>query len=358
MGGSVRTARVRLGRHDRPRPRARALRLAVVARRGPAPHAAGGRRARPGGHGLRRGRAHDQRRRALAAGVVALGAPGRHQLRQRLQRRRPRAPTIPAAGSARSAWSAGASAARGGEAGRAAVVRRRRRGRARRSPLAVGLELLVVGAAAFAAGWFYTGGPHPYGYYGFGEVFVFVFFGLVATVGSAYVQTDELCRRCRSSRSIPVGLLGDRAAGDQQPPRHPRRHRVGQADAGGAASATPAPGGSTSAARRRVRCSRSSPAASIARRRRRPHRHRARPPAGARGARGAAGPALIPVLGATAGSQLQLVTADLLARADVWLDQRLSATDRQRPWSASQRLDGGEEARRAARGGRRGRRPR
>ncbi len=43
------------------------------------------------------------------------------------------------------------------------------------------LVLLVVGAAAIAAGWFYTGGPKPYGYRGLGEVFVFVFFGLVAT---------------------------------------------------------------------------------------------------------------------------------------------------------------------------------
>jgi 1,4-dihydroxy-2-naphthoate octaprenyltransferase len=48
--------------------------------------------------------------------------------------------------------------------------------------------LVLVGATAIAAGWFYTGGPHPYGYYGFGELFVFVYFGLVATVGTAYVQ--------------------------------------------------------------------------------------------------------------------------------------------------------------------------
>lgn len=54
--------------------------------------------------------------------------------------------------------------------------------------IAVGWELLVVGVAAIAAGWFYTGGSNPYGYLGLGEVFVFVFFGLVATVGSAYVQ--------------------------------------------------------------------------------------------------------------------------------------------------------------------------
>jgi len=54
--------------------------------------------------------------------------------------------------------------------------------------VAVGAELLVVGIAAIAAGWFYTGGSNPYGYLGLGELFVFVFFGLVATVGSAYVQ--------------------------------------------------------------------------------------------------------------------------------------------------------------------------
>ncbi|HEY1444070.1 MAG TPA: 1,4-dihydroxy-2-naphthoate polyprenyltransferase [Acidimicrobiales bacterium] len=47
---------------------------------------------------------------------------------------------------------------------------------------------IPLGALCFVAGWAYTGGPRPYGYYGFGEVFVFVFFGLVATAGSAYVQ--------------------------------------------------------------------------------------------------------------------------------------------------------------------------
>ncbi|GAA1526383.1 1,4-dihydroxy-2-naphthoate octaprenyltransferase [Agromyces terreus] len=49
--------------------------------------------------------------------------------------------------------------------------------------------LIAVGAVAIVAAWFYTGGKHPYGYYGLGEVFVFVFFGLVATAGSAYVQS-------------------------------------------------------------------------------------------------------------------------------------------------------------------------
>ena len=58
--------------------------------------------------------------------------------------------------------------------------------------LAVGPELFAVGAASILAGWFYTGGPKPYGYLGLGEVFVFVFFGLVATVGSTYVQVHRI----------------------------------------------------------------------------------------------------------------------------------------------------------------------
>jgi len=54
--------------------------------------------------------------------------------------------------------------------------------------IAVGPELIAVGIASILAGWFYTGGSKPYGYLGLGELFVFVFFGLVATVGSAYIQ--------------------------------------------------------------------------------------------------------------------------------------------------------------------------
>ena len=50
-------------------------------------------------------------------------------------------------------------------------------------------RLVFVGVACLLAGWLYTGGPRPYGYLGLGEVFVFVFFGLVATVGTVYVET-------------------------------------------------------------------------------------------------------------------------------------------------------------------------
>lgn len=62
--------------------------------------------------------------------------------------------------------------------------------------------LIPVGAASIAAAWGYTGGEKPYGYLGLGELFVFVFFGLVATVGSYYVQTDEI-----SAQSILAGCI-------------------------------------------------------------------------------------------------------------------------------------------------------
>jgi len=52
--------------------------------------------------------------------------------------------------------------------------------------------LLLVGAAAIAAAWFYTGGSNPYGYRAMGEVSVFVFFGLVAGVGTTYVQVEAI----------------------------------------------------------------------------------------------------------------------------------------------------------------------
>ena len=72
--------------------------------------------------------------------------------------------------------------------------------------IAVTPWLLLVGAASFAAGWLYTGGPRPYGYAGFGELFVFVFFGVVATVGSTFVQTESITALALAA-SIPIGFL-------------------------------------------------------------------------------------------------------------------------------------------------------
>jgi len=72
--------------------------------------------------------------------------------------------------------------------------------------IAVGWELIVVGVLAMLAAWFYTGGPRPYGYAGFGELFVFVFFGVVATAGSDYVQTGRLDGLALAA-SVPVGFL-------------------------------------------------------------------------------------------------------------------------------------------------------
>jgi 1,4-dihydroxy-2-naphthoate octaprenyltransferase len=70
---------------------------------------------------------------------------------------------------------------------------------------AAGWWLALVGAAAILAGWFYTGGPKPYGYAGLGELFVFVFFGLVATAGSEYVQLERTTWRGLAA-GVAVGL--------------------------------------------------------------------------------------------------------------------------------------------------------
>jgi 1,4-dihydroxy-2-naphthoate polyprenyltransferase len=66
--------------------------------------------------------------------------------------------------------------------------------------------LVAVGAACIAAAWTYTGGPLPYGYRALGEVFVFVFFGLVAVVGTTYVQTQTLPGLAFAA-AVPIGLL-------------------------------------------------------------------------------------------------------------------------------------------------------
>ncbi|CAB4640059.1 unannotated protein [freshwater metagenome] len=62
--------------------------------------------------------------------------------------------------------------------------------------------LIAVGALSIAAAWGYTGGKNPYGYMGLGELFVFIFFGLVATIGSFYVQTDRI-----TGESVLAGVI-------------------------------------------------------------------------------------------------------------------------------------------------------
>jgi 1,4-dihydroxy-2-naphthoate octaprenyltransferase len=69
-----------------------------------------------------------------------------------------------------------------------------------------GPELLAVGAASILAGVLYTGGPRPYGYEGLGEVFVFLFFGVVAVTGSYFVQVQQLPWQAFVC-AVPVGLL-------------------------------------------------------------------------------------------------------------------------------------------------------
>ena len=69
-----------------------------------------------------------------------------------------------------------------------------------------GWELLAVGAASILAGVLYTGGPRPYGYEGLGEVFVFLFFGVVAVAGSYFAQTETLAWEALVL-AVPVGLL-------------------------------------------------------------------------------------------------------------------------------------------------------
>jgi len=83
------------------------------------------------------------------------------------------------------------------------------------------LWLLLIGALAIAAAWGYTGGKNPYGYFGFGELAVFVFFGLVATMGTYFAQTGLLTWNslivaipmgCLSCALLAINNLRDRAA--------------------------------------------------------------------------------------------------------------------------------------------------
>ena len=69
-----------------------------------------------------------------------------------------------------------------------------------------GPVLLLIGAASILAGVLYTGGPRPYGYEGLGELFVFLFFGVVAVTGTYYVQVEEVSWEALVL-AVPVGLL-------------------------------------------------------------------------------------------------------------------------------------------------------
>ena len=93
--------------------------------------------------------------------------------------------------------------------------------------------LLLVGAACIVAAWFYTGGKRPYGYYGLGELFVFVFFGLVATVGTTFVQVLAVPQEAWFG-AVARGSARLRGAAGEQPARHRPGPRRAQAHAHGA----------------------------------------------------------------------------------------------------------------------------
>ncbi|MFZ8892047.1 MAG: 1,4-dihydroxy-2-naphthoate polyprenyltransferase [Ilumatobacteraceae bacterium] len=99
--------------------------------------------------------------------------------------------------------------------------------------------LLLVGVFCFLAGWFYTGGKHPYGYLGFGEVFVFIFFGVVATMGTTFVINVQLTLvsflgsvvvGCVACALLAVNNLRD-IAGDQISNKKTLAVRIGESGA-------------------------------------------------------------------------------------------------------------------------------
>ena len=148
-------------------------------------------------------RAARVRRRAARRAVH----PGRHEPLQRLLRRAPRrrhrGPPRPGAGHRRRAGAAAPGARRDLRLVRAGGAVRRLPDRRRR------LGDPGVGAASILAGVLYTGGPRPYGYEGLGEVFVFLFFGVVAVTGSATTRRSSSWpgRPSRSRAGRPAGQL-------------------------------------------------------------------------------------------------------------------------------------------------------
>ena len=90
--------------------------------------------------------------------------------------------------------------------------------------------LVAIGASAVAAGWLYTGGPRPYGYLGLGELFVFVYFGLVATVGTAYAQHEAIPARAwwlgAAAGAMACALLEANNLRDVEGDRAARKHTL------------------------------------------------------------------------------------------------------------------------------------
>jgi 1,4-dihydroxy-2-naphthoate polyprenyltransferase len=106
--------------------------------------------------------------------------------------------------------------------------------------------MVVVGLTAVAAGWFYTGGPKPYGYYGFGEIFVLIYFGIVAVVGTMFAQSSSTAgQSALAHQSWPLGYAAGMLAcvmleannlrdidGDQASGKKTLAARLGRARAG------------------------------------------------------------------------------------------------------------------------------